>query len=92
MINEVIILKKVEKTLRSLPLYVVIKFQKWVDDVEEIGLEEVMKVKSYHDEPCKGKRRGQRSIRLSKSYRAFYKIIKDHIEFVEVQEVTKHGY
>jgi proteic killer suppression protein len=63
-----------------------------VDDVEEIGLEEVMKVKSYHDEPWKGKRRGQRSIRLSKSYRAFYKIIKDHIEFVEVQEVTKHGY
>jgi len=84
MIKDVVILKKVEKILKRIPLHVVIKLQKWVDDVEETGLEEVMKVKSYHDEVCKGKRKGQRSIRLSKSYRAFYKIIKGYIEFVEI--------
>ncbi len=39
---------------------------KWGDDVEEIGLEEVMKIKSYHDELCKGKRKGLRSIRLTR--------------------------
>ena len=92
MIKDVKILKKVEKTLNKIPLHVVIKLQKWIDDVEEIGLEDVMKVKSYHDELCKGKRKGQRSIRLSKSYRAFYKIIKGHVEFVEIQEVNKHEY
>ena len=92
MIQSVILTKNVEKTLKKVPLHVVIKLQKWVDDVEEIGLAEVMKVKSYHDEPCKGKRKGQRSIRLSKSYRAFYEIIKGRIQFVEVQEVNKHEY
>ena len=92
MLRNVRILKRVEKDLRKIPLYVVIKLQKWVDDVEEIGVEEVMKIKSYHDEPCAGKRKGQRSIRLSRSYRAFYKIVKGQIEFVEIQEVNKHDY
>lgn len=92
MIRNVRIIKRVEKDLKKIPLYVVIKLQKWVDDVEEVGLEEVMKNKSYHDEPCVGKRKGQRSIRLSRSYRAFYKIVKGKIEFVEIREVNKHEY
>ncbi len=92
MIKDVILNNKVERALRKVPLHVVIKLQKWVDDVEEIGLEDVMKIKSYHDEPCKGSRKGQRLIRLSKAYRAFYIKIKGQIEFVEVQEVNKHEY
>jgi proteic killer suppression protein len=44
----------------------------WVNDVESAGLSEVRKVLGYHDEPLKGNRVGQRSIRLSKSYRAIY--------------------
>ncbi len=39
-----------------------------------IGLSEVRKVPGYHDEPLKGQRKGQRSIRLSRSYRAIYVI------------------
>ena len=53
---------------------------------------EVRKVKSYHDEPVKGKRKGQRSIRLTKAYRAFYRIIKEGNVVVEIQEVNKHEY
>jgi hypothetical protein len=34
----------------------------------------VRKVPGFHDEPLSGKRFGQRSLRLSKSYRAFYEI------------------
>ena len=33
------------------------------------GLEEVRKVPGYHDEPLKGDQAGERSIRLSRSYR-----------------------
>ena len=64
----------------------------WVDDVENRGVEEVRKTPGYHDERLKGKRKGERSIRLSKSYRAVYKIKRDSIEFVSVEEVSKHEY
>jgi proteic killer suppression protein len=52
------------------------------------------KAPGFHDEPLKGKRSGPRSIRLSKSYRAIYRIEKDtkDEEFVHVEEVTKHEY
>ena len=67
--------------------------QDWVDDVATRGLHEARKCKGYYDEPLKGNRLGQRSIRLSKSYRAIY-IIKenDEIEFVSIEEVSKHEY
>jgi proteic killer suppression protein len=58
-----------------------------------LGLNKIRQRPGYHDEPLKGKRSGQRSIRLSKSYRAIYIITNDSmIEFVEVQEVNKHDY
>ena len=64
----------------------------WVAAVELDGVEEVRKVPGYHDEPLKGNRAGQRSIRLSRAYRAIYEIEKDTIEFVSVEEVSKHDY
>jgi toxin HigB-1 len=64
----------------------------WVTAVEHEGLEEVRKVPGYHDEPLKGDRIGQRSIRLSRTYRAIYEIEGDTAEFVSVEEVTKHEY
>ncbi len=58
-----------------------------------MGLESVREIKSFHDEPLKGKRSGQRSNRLNKSYRAIYVINRDGgVEIVEVQEVNKHEY
>jgi len=71
----------------------------WISYVEKDGLEEVRKIPSYHDEPLKGERAGQRSIRLSKSFRAIYTVRQDetaertHIfKFVLIEEVTKHDY
>lgn len=60
--------------------------------IELQGLEEVRKVPGYHDEPLKGKRAGQRSIRLNRSYRAIYEIKEEQVEFVSVREVGKHDY
>lgn len=37
-------IRAVEKDLRKTPKALVIKFQKWVDDIEKYGLEEVRKV------------------------------------------------
>lgn len=55
------------------------------------GIWEVMKSPGYHDEPLKGDRRGQRSVRLNKAYRLIYRIIENRIH-IELLEVHKHDY
>jgi toxin HigB-1 len=81
------------KDLKKVPLYVAIKLQAWIDNVGHHGLNETRKIPGYHDEPLKGKRVGQRSIRLSRAYRAIYTIEKDGtIKLIEIQEVNKHEY
>lgn len=69
-----------------------LKLQAWIDEISHHGLSETRKIPGYHDEPLKGRRKGQRSIRLNIAYRAIYVIKKSKIDFVEVQEVNKHEY
>ena len=92
MVHKVVISKSAKKDLKKVPSYIAVKLQAWVNDIEIQGLEEVRKVPGWHDEPLHGKSKGQRSIRLSKSYRAIYVIKKTQIEFVSIEEVHKHGY
>ena len=92
MINEVVISENAKKSLKKVPFYIAVKLQAWINDIEVRGLEEVRKVPGWHDEPLHGKRKGQHSIRLSKSYRAVYVIKKSQIEFVSIEEVHKHVY
>jgi toxin HigB-1 len=56
------------------------------------SLMEARKIPGFHDEPLRGKRAGQRSIRLSRAYRAIYRVVDDVIEFALVEEVHKHDY
>ncbi len=84
--------ERARKDLRTVPTQVLDKFEAWVQLVETIGLEEVRKIPGFHDEPLKGKRKGQRSIRLNRAYRAFYVVSKGAAEFVSVEEVNKHEY
>ena len=82
-----------EKDLKKAPKPIIKKLRAWVLAVSEFGLIEVSKIKGYHDEPLKGKRAGQRSIRLNRSYRAIYQILENgDVEFIEIQEVNKHDY
>lgn len=83
---------RAKKELIKLPLQIRVKLLGWVDAVERAGLEEVRKIPGYHDEPLKGSRAGQRSIRLNRAYRAIYVIKNDGVEFVAVEEVNKHDY
>ena len=93
MINSVVIGKRARKQLRSVPDRVQRKLRLWVEGVENDGLEKVREIPGFHDEPLKGQRAGQRSIRLSLKYRAIYEIRSDGLlEFVSVEEVTAHEY
>jgi len=92
MIAQVRLSRRAQKDLMTVPKHVAIKLGAWVDDVQARGLEEVRKIPGFHDEPLKGSRAGQRSIRLSRAYRAIYVIRNEDVEFVSVEEVTKHEY
>lgn len=91
-IKRVLLSKKAEKDLATVPVHVALKLQNWVEDVEERGVEAVRKIHGYHDEPLKGALKGQRSIRLSKGYRPYYRVVKDAVEFLRVEGVDKHAY
>lgn len=90
-IYEVVFKKKLENELRKLPKHVVAKLLAWITAVKQHGLSQVKKTPGFHDEALKGNRKGQRSIRLSKSYRAIY-ISRGEIQLIEIIEVNKHDY
>ena len=92
MIKVVDVSLSVKKNLHKIPLPIKKKLFTWVAAVEERGLNEVKKIPGYHDEPLKGDRQGQRSIRLNKQWRAIYRVINKKIEFVLIEEVTPHDY
>ena len=93
MINKVKLTKKAQKDLTKVPFHIAVKFKYWVALVEFEGLEATRMVKGFHDEPLKGTRSGQRSIRLNQAYRAIYTISADgNIKFAELQEINKHAY
>lgn len=92
MITLVKLTKSAEKDLKKVPSFILRKFYFWVNSVSEFGLEKTRESKGFHDEPLSGKRKGQRSIRLNRSYRAIYKIEAGKIKFIQVLEVNKHEY
>ncbi|GGG04743.1 MULTISPECIES: type II toxin-antitoxin system mRNA interferase toxin, RelE/StbE family [Cysteiniphilum] len=82
-----------QKRIIKIPKQIIYKLRLWTVQVESLGIRKVMQIKGYHDEPLKGERKGQRSIRLNKSYRAFYrKLDNGDIEIIEVFDINKHKY
>lgn len=88
---KVLLSKKVEKQLTKIPQHIAIKLAAWIEDVGSCGIYEVRKIPGYHDEPLKGQRKGERSIRLSKQYRAIYIILSERA-LIQIVEVNKHEY
>ena len=84
---------RVDKQLTKLPTHICEHFIAWIDKVIKIGIAETRLSPGLHDEPLKGQRFGQRSVRLNKAYRAIY--IENEsgtIRIVKVLEVNKHEY
>jgi proteic killer suppression protein len=85
--------ENVIRELRRVPHFIIRKLNKWAQDVEKFGIEEVRKIPGYHDEPLHGRRKEQRSIRLSKGYRAIYiEYEEGNIKIISIEEVSKHEY
>lgn len=92
-LTRVVIAKSAQRDVRKAPVQIRRKLALWVTSVETVGIETVRKVPGYHDEPLQGQRAGQRSIRLSRQWRAIYVTLNDgQVEFVEIQEVNPHAY
>ena len=92
-IYDVVLTKRAERNLEKVPKHIVRKLQSWIDSVEYSGLNAVKNISGYHNEPLKGERLGQWSIRLSKAYRAIYVIHQnDNVEIIKIMEVNKHDY
>lgn len=86
-----VVIKVSEKDLHRLPSFIFDRLFRWVGAVREVGLQKVRAIPGYHDEPLKGSRAGQRSIRLNRAYRAIY-IESEMQNTILVIEVNKHGY
>lgn len=90
---EIVLSKRAQKALEKIPLHIKMKLLGWIDSVLEDGLEETRKFSGYHDELLQGKRRGQRSVRLNRSYRAIYSIhATGSNRTLTILEVTHHEY
>lgn len=91
--SQVHITKFAEKQIKKLPKAISEALFIWVESVELGEVAEIRKLKGYHDEPLKGDRKGQRSIRLNRSYRAIYIENEDkELVLITVIEVNKHEY
>ena len=90
--SKVIITKSAEKQATRAPQYIRDNLLYWKKEVELFGIQAIRQHKGYHDEPLKGKRLGERSIRLSRQWRAFYLEKKNGIIEIYVLEVTPHEY
>ena len=94
MISTVVLIgDKAELQIIKVPDYIRDKLYQWVERVEEFGIGEIRKLKGFHDETLKGKRAGQRSIRLNRSYRAIYlQTTENELILLKIVKVTKHEY
>ncbi|WP_374080284.1 hypothetical protein [Bdellovibrio bacteriovorus] len=90
-ITNVFVSKFAEKQLKKLPWNIKEALQYWVESVQLQGIRSVRRLPGYHDEPLKGDRKGQRSVRLNKSYRAIYIETLEGVE-ITVIEVNKHEF
>ena len=80
-----------EKQILKIPHYIAEALMIWVNSVELKGISEVRRLPGYHDEPLKGSRKGQRSVRLNRAYRAIYVETVEGLELLII-EVNKHDY
>lgn len=79
------------KGLKSLPVDILKRYEKWKDIVAISGPTGLKKIKGFNDEALHGEWKGYRSSRLSIQYRIIYKI-ENELLFVKVIKVTADDY
>jgi proteic killer suppression protein len=91
--TQILLTRFAVKQLKKLPKNILAAYYTWVKTIELEGVRNTRKLSGYHDEPLKGDRKGQRSVRLNKSYRIIYEETNTgSIIIIVVQEINKHEY
>lgn len=83
--------KSAIKQLKSLPVDVLKRYEKWKDIVALSGPSGLKQIIGFKDEALRGEWKGYRSSRLNIQYRIIYKIENEQL-FVKVVKVTPHDY
>lgn len=83
--------RKLSKQLRSLPIDILKRYEKWKDIVTISGPKGLRLIKGFHDETLRGGLKGCRSSRLGSKYRVIYKV-KESEAMVQVVNFTAHDY
>lgn len=83
--------RNIEKVCKKLPKDIVKKYELWKDIIFRHGPDKLREFPGFHDEKLKGKRKGQRSSRLSLQCRVIY-AVERNIVTVFVLEITPHNY
>lgn len=90
---DIIDLTKVKKQLKKVPFEVRVKLQQWVLFVEEKSLFEAQRFPGFRDHALKGKRKGQRSVYLTKKWRLIYVYSESgNVNLIIIEEVMPHDY
>lgn len=86
--------RKAYKEYLKAPSIVKQAVEEWLISLKTIGVEltRIQGGKGLHDEPLKGQRLGQRSIRLNRSWRLIYEVEQGEVKIVKIVSVTKHDY
>ncbi|MCK4742629.1 MAG: type II toxin-antitoxin system mRNA interferase toxin, RelE/StbE family [Sulfuriflexus sp.] len=83
--------RKLSKQLKSLPINILKRYEKWKDILMVSGPQGLRPIKGFHDESLKGDWKGCRSSRMSDKYRVIYKVKASEI-MVQVINLTAHDY
>jgi len=83
--------RRLSKQLKSLPIDILKKYEKWKDIVMISGTKGLRLIKGLHEEPIRGELKDHRSSRLGIKYRVIYKV-KNSEFMVQVVNLTAHDY
>ena len=83
--------RKLSKQLRTLPIDILKRYEKWKDIVTISAPKGHRLIKGFHDELLRGELKGGRSLRLGPKYRVIYKVKESEI-LVQVVNLTAHDY
>ncbi len=81
----------VHKAVLKVPREVLSNYEFWKNIVRFQGPQGLRGIRRLHDEALKGKRKGERSSRLSIKYRVIYEV-EDKTAIVSVLDLTAHDY
>jgi len=83
--------RNVPKQIKSLPIDILKRYEKWKDIVSLSGPQGLRLIKGFNDESLRGEWKGHRSSRLGKQFRVIYRIEKELI-LIQVVSITAHDY